>query len=58
MPGNPSLLQDVFVLMDARIKSGHDDRSWIATYPNKRAAAGSNLLEQPQPLMIETYFLL
>jgi hypothetical protein len=26
-PGNPSLLQDVFVLMDARIKSGHDARA-------------------------------
>jgi hypothetical protein len=31
-----------FHLMDARIKSGHDDRDWIAGILNRKAAAGSN----------------
>jgi hypothetical protein len=57
MPGNPSLLQDIVVLMDARIKSGHDDRDLIGPCL-KNTRLRPLAPEQPQPLMIETYFLL
>src|SRR6267378_3248384 len=55
-PGNPSLLQVIFVLMDARIKSGHDDRDLICPCQKHEAAATRSRAAAPQ--MIETYFLL